>query len=167
MKQFRNTDYYATTCGKIWSEKSHKFMKQYVSHRGYARVYLCGIDGKDKYVAVHRIMAECYIPNPDNLPQVNHKDTIKLHNWYDNLEWSTCGDNIRHAYKSGAHAPVISTNVKCVLYYNNERVDNFNSKADACKYAHEHYGVSNRSLKAYGKSGKCRLEECDVTDSNK
>lgn len=52
----------------------------------YAQVYLT-VDGKQKWFKVHRLVAEAFIPNPDNLPCINHKDENKLNNSVDNLEW--------------------------------------------------------------------------------
>lgn len=62
----------------------------------YPRVRLC-IDGKGKWFALHRIIAECYIPNPENLPHINHKDGNRLNNSVENLEWCSHLQNIRHA----------------------------------------------------------------------
>jgi len=55
--------------------------------------------GIRKYV--HRLVAEAFIPNPDNLPQVNHKDFNKTNNFVDNLEWISRADNIQHSHDNG------------------------------------------------------------------
>jgi transposase-like protein len=52
-------------------------------------------------VNLHRMLAELYIPNPNNLPEVNHKDGVKLNNSLDNLEWISTVGNIRHAFSNG------------------------------------------------------------------
>jgi hypothetical protein len=54
-----------------------------------------------KRISVHRLVAMLYIPNPDNLPEVNHKDGDKLNNNYWNLEWCTRLHNMEHAYRTG------------------------------------------------------------------
>lgn len=63
---------------------------------GYASVRL-----PDKNYLVHRLVAEAFIPNPGNKPQVNHKDGNKRHNSTDNLEWVTAKENMAHAYATG------------------------------------------------------------------
>ena len=55
-------------------------------------------DGKRKYLRIHRLVALQFIPNPDGLPQVNHKDGNKLNNNIDNLEWTTNSENTKHGY---------------------------------------------------------------------
>jgi hypothetical protein len=54
-----------------------------------------------KGVGVHRLVAKAFIPNPNNLPQVNHIDANRANNHINNLEWVTCSDNHKHAFKLG------------------------------------------------------------------
>lgn len=61
-------------------------MKQHTDNKGYRRLWLCK-DGVQKNYKVHRIVAEAFLANDKNLPQVNHKDENKNNNNVDNLEW--------------------------------------------------------------------------------
>lgn len=65
------------------------------TYQGYYRTQLIR-DGKSVTVKVHRIVAQAFIPNPDNLPQVNHKDEDKSNNTVDNLEWCTAKYNVHY-----------------------------------------------------------------------
>jgi len=67
-----------------------------IDRDGY-RVVLLYRDGKRKMFKVHRLVGLAFIPNPGNKPQINHKNTIKLDNRSENLEWSSSKENINHA----------------------------------------------------------------------
>lgn len=70
------------------------------SRCGYFLVWLYKGDLR-KGFSIHRLVAKAFIPNPDNLPEVNHKNGIKSDNRASELEWATSGDNQTHAYKIG------------------------------------------------------------------
>ena len=79
-------DYQITDDGRVWSKKRNKWLKLGNTGNGYYQVHLCK-NGKVKVYLVHRLVAEHFIPNPDNLPEVNHKDECKASNVVENLEW--------------------------------------------------------------------------------
>lgn len=79
-------------------------MKPSTDRYGYLRLGLRDSDGVRKFHTVHRLVAMAFIPNPDNKPQINHKDSNKQNNHVDNLEWCTNSENHKHAYANGHHA---------------------------------------------------------------
>jgi len=70
-----------------------------LTFKGYLSIGLTDANGVKKFIPVHRLVAFAFIPNPDNLPQVNHKDEIKTNNTVDNLEWCTNEYNGRYGTK--------------------------------------------------------------------
>lgn len=91
-------DYEVTTSGQIINKKTGHILKGQPNAKGYLRVSI-----SKKLIFVHRLVAEKYIPNPDNLPQVNHKDGNKLNNSVENLEWVSNQQNREHAVETGLH----------------------------------------------------------------
>ena len=90
MSKFRNySNYEIYTDGKIWSYKYKKFLKPATTKNGYQIVQLSDNEGKAKMYYVHRLVAQAFIENPNNLPCVNHKDENKQNNSVENLEWCT------------------------------------------------------------------------------
>ena len=68
------------------------------SNGRYQNIYLCKNKNK-KCFYIHRLVAEAFIPNPNNLPEVNHKDRNKNNNYVENLEWVTASENMQHLRK--------------------------------------------------------------------
>lgn len=83
--------------GRVKNCMRNKILKPGLGKSGYLHVGLWK-DGTPTYVDLHRMVAEYFIPNPDNLPVVEHIDDIKTHNWKDNLKWSTQLDNVQKAF---------------------------------------------------------------------
>jgi len=81
--------------GKPQKEPSFHKLKAHVRPEGYCTVLLHSQDG-DKRFYVHRLVAQAFIPNPDNLPCVNHKDENKQNNDVSNLEWCTVRYNLAY-----------------------------------------------------------------------
>ena len=73
-----------------------KILKPGKNHGGYLHVNLCK-DGHPKHLLVHRLVAEAFIPNPNNLETVNHKDEVKTNNVASNLEWMSREDNVAYS----------------------------------------------------------------------
>jgi hypothetical protein len=79
--------------------KKETILKNSIEFYGYYVVNLCK-NLKHKKTKVHRIVAEAFIPNPENKPQINHKNGIKTDNCVENLEWCTNQENAIHANKN-------------------------------------------------------------------
>lgn len=77
------------------AHKKGKIISSGIGSTGYCIVSLQK-DGKGKSFGVHRLVAQAFIPNPDNLPMVNHKDEVKTNNNVENLEWCDCKYNCNY-----------------------------------------------------------------------
>ena len=103
--------YFATDDGHIYSEHLNRNISEYFDKDGYKKVRLSNGDGNRKVFSVHRLILETFEPNPnsDKL-QVNHKDGNKTNNALSNLEWTTCKENINHAYNLGLYSNIGDNN---------------------------------------------------------
>lgn len=97
-----NNDYQINEFGEFMSFKHRKpkLLKQRLNDSGYPVVGFYS-NGIYKIVTIHRQVGIHFIPNPNNLPEVNHVDGIKTNNHFSNLEWSTRSLNVKHAYDTG------------------------------------------------------------------
>lgn len=91
-------DYEITKEGQIINKVTRRILKPQPNGKGYLRV---SIGGKLQFV--HRLVAEKYVPNPENKEQVNHIDGDKTNNKAENLEWVSNLENREHAVKTGLH----------------------------------------------------------------
>tara|TARA_R110001632_G_C11095722_1_gene390425 strand:+ start:59 stop:544 length:486 start_codon:yes stop_codon:yes gene_type:complete len=98
MKRFRDTEYFVSSDGHIY--RDGKVLQHSMMGNGY-RVVNTSVNGKVTSHLVHRLVAECYIPNPENKSQVNHINGKKGDNSVSNLEWNTHTENMQHSVRTG------------------------------------------------------------------
>lgn len=127
---FLDNKYEVSNRGRIRNTKTKRLLKLSPSKRGYL-VFSCYIEGKHKLVNVHKCVAIAFIPNPNNLPQVNHIDGNKTNPDVTNLEWVSAQDNLLHARKTGLH---ISDGDKPVLQIKEGKIiAEFRSASEAAR----------------------------------
>ena len=117
-----------------------RILKTHIDKYGYERVMLYK-DGKQKLKQVHRLVAEAFLPNPDNLPQVNHKDENPLNNVVSNLEWCNSKYNINFGTRNERVAEKLS---KPVLQYTLD--GEFVREWDSAIQAEREGGFNNRHI---------------------
>lgn len=103
--------------------KEH-FIKQFDDTNGYLRFSMFK-NKKKVTLSIHRIVAETFIPNPNNYPCVNHKDGNKQNNCIENLEWCTYKYNTEHAWKTGLAKPKYNgygVRAERIIQYNLENI---------------------------------------------
>lgn len=86
--------------GKVYDLKLNKFLSNNINEDGYHKITLRSDLNKRKTFSIHRLVAILYLENPLNKPEVNHKDGNKNNNYFENLEWCTHSENIKHAWNT-------------------------------------------------------------------
>ena len=143
------TDYSIDKEGKVFSNKTNKFLLGSVYNTGYRMVRLTIGKNKKSY-AIHRLVAEAFLPNPNKLDIVNHKDGNKLNNRVENLEWVSQSQNRIHAIQNKISQLATGKRNKI----NKEELILSNWK----KYKNTNYLVSNDG-KVYNQKTKILLKE--------
>lgn len=100
-------NYYVSTTGRVYNTATSRFIGNKRSDNYEYRKVKLSKDGVKKFIDVHRLVAEAFIPNPFNLRCVNHIDGNKANNCVENLEWCSYSENTRHAMRIGI------ANIKC------------------------------------------------------
>ncbi len=100
-------DYQISNCGRLRSHKKGnewRLLRPFINNDGYVAFQFTG-NGKSKKLYMHRLVALAFIPNPENLPMVEHIDNDKTNCHVDNLRWATYSENNYHAYRDGLKKP--------------------------------------------------------------
>ena len=129
-------NYYITECGKIFNSKTNQVMSTKKVGQGYEGINLW--NGK-KHITkyIHRLVAEYFVPNTNNYPEVNHKDGNKWNNKASNLEWCSVSYNRKHCRR------VLKHNLNTLkLYYDNGMVKEYNF----CKECAEELNIKYTTL---------------------
>lgn len=127
--------YAVTDCGKIWSYRKNRFLNPFTT-RGYYRVRLCK-DGVSKQFFIHRLVAKTFLPNPQKLPQINHKNENKKDNRVDNLEWCNTKYNINYGKHNEKVAKSHCKKVYCI---------ELDSVFESAKQAAKQLNLSNSNI---------------------
>lgn len=124
---FANGKYRVSSEGRIkviYKNGSTKILKANVTPFGYLRIQLCYAVGPrtllHKNIFVHRLVAACFIPNPDGKKHVNHKNSNRIDCRVENLEWASRSENMKHAFSEGFKTHVGENNTRAKL--TNEQV---------------------------------------------
>ena len=125
-------DYCINEFGEIYSLKTKMYIKPSDNYNNY-KVITFRKDGIKKQFRLHRLVAETFLPNPNNKSQVNHIDGNKANNHVSNLEWATPLENNIHAYQTGLKKGNKKGNKKGKLVINLQNGIIYNSATEACK----------------------------------
>ncbi len=96
-----NGKYFVSDNGKVLTMRKRKKLLTLTKQKSGYLYAMIEINGKQTNKRVNRLVAKAFVPNPENLPLVNHIDGCKTNNNSNNLQWSTQSDNMKHAHKTG------------------------------------------------------------------
>jgi hypothetical protein len=126
---------------------------------GYRQIGLMMKKGKQKKIYEHRLFAICFIQNPEDKSDINHKDGVKTNNSLSNLEWNTRSENINHAFQTGLQKPILGEQNGSAKLKDSEIPMIFDMRKMGLtqKAIGDHFGVSDVQI-SYILSGKSRSQ---------
>lgn len=138
---------YEISTKAIRNKKTKRILKGYIPENYYPSIKL-KVNGKSKIYKIHRILAEHFIPNPNNYKYVNHIDGNKNNYSIENLEWVTSSQNIKHAFDTKLRKSVGTPKSMDLLDSTNTIIKVFPSVKDAAKYV----GCTDRTISEHMKN---------------
>lgn len=150
-------DYKVSECGQVFSLKTYTMLKPY-EKKNYLGVYLYK-NRKRKFMMIHRLVAMAFIENPNNYPQINHKDENSKNNSVENLEWCSAKYNVNY----GNHNKRLSESLRKSMAWKGrkhtqeakEKMRNAKLGRNLTEEHRKKIGVSNKGKGRKGNSVYC------------
>lgn len=157
------TNYKISNLGNIYNKKLKRNMKTFISQNGYITTNI-KIKNHQYHLKNHKIVAQMFINNPNNYPCVNHIDGNKLNNKFDNLEWCTYSENMKHAVKNNLYKTKYGKSKINQYDLNNKFIKIW----DSIKEIEDFYNVSHTAIRycCIGKMKTCKNFKWKYADDN-
>lgn len=154
-------DYSITDEGQVisYKYKQPRIMKTWYQKSGYENIKLCK-QNVTYHFLIHRLVAEAFIPNPSNLPEINHIDGNPKNNKLENLEWANRKENLQQSYKTLGPT---RNHIRCKLFKEdtNQFIKEFNNIKAAALYAEKEFGCSSSGMIRNYKSKGYKILKCN------